>query len=132
MKHLVPTLKTCLKLKEAGFPQNTLFQYSLPFGSDEKGKQYMINDLKHYCLNESKYHTFVKDKIAAPTLGEIEIPKDYCICYLDAQDAEDIGWYSLIVENDYDHLIVLDKRKKDNEIEARAALWLYLNEKNND
>lgn len=104
---LVPNRETCEILQLAGFPQETEFFWSFE-GDDE------------WRIDNSSYYYDAETDIAAPTLGEIPLPDDYYI----------------VKENGFFNVKFCGKpamQGKINffaeEIEARAALWLYLNRK---
>lgn len=109
LQNLVPSLETCKKLKEAGFRQNTLFKYC-----NYNNDVVILNvgdDFPNIC--------------AAPTLGEIKIPAKHVIekyaegeFYISKRESIDLNIYDFFVT--YRHFKT--------EIEALAALWLYLYE----
>lgn len=111
LEDLVPSLETCKELKEAGFEQDTLFMWCISEGANfelgDKGYRLV------YIPWEKSYHNC----IAAPTLGEIEIPEGHYIIF------EFGTWVCQVNQINCE----VPTESFDSEIEARAALWLYLN-----
>lgn len=66
LKELVPTLETCKRLRDAGFPQDTYAAWIVPIGSDSDGK--------HSRVSKAIWSPWGRKNlgpIAAPTAAEI-------------------------------------------------------------
>lgn len=116
LEELVPSLETCKKLKEAGFEQNTLICWI------EIDEENFFNSTrwKKWVLRNSNFSS--GDYLRAPTLGEIEFSENIIIEYVKYS-----GYY--IIKHTVDKKEIIKAFQSNSEIEARAALWLYLNKK---
>jgi hypothetical protein len=115
LEDLVPSIETCKALKEAGFKKDTLFYWT------EIDEENFFNSTrwKKWVLRNSNFSS--GDYLRAPTLAEIELNSDYII-------KEDCGMFHggvINIISNFEYVGGLDQF--DSEIEARAALWLYLN-----
>ena len=127
-EQLVPSLETCKKLQEAGYPQNgSCFMYHIeekPIFQDHISNKFLRNET--VISIKLRANLFDGEQIAAPTLQELleELPSETTGSNF-LEMSKDIGFYEigyLHMPNDaWDNLI-----SHTNPSEAAALLWLEL------
>jgi len=138
MKNHVPTLETCQKLKEAGFPQHCTFKWIDPLS--RPGTWVLRTDFN--MLTDGSIRP-LRPQCAAPILTEIlDQLKPYA--HLDEWDngwsGFDLSVFWDVIDTDWTLRIANSERQleepmscpqesRDNIVEAAALLWLELNPK---
>jgi|SRR5882762_6796726 len=119
MEHLIPSLKICQKLKELGFPQNTVFSWQEIDGPEFES---VNGPLTHYVVSDARHDEDV-DIAMAPTAQEIAdniLSKDGNL-QIEDHYGESQGYLATSARLEY-------RIYGSTLAEALAALWIALRE----